>query len=166
MQCSTNLVCISGVTSQALTASTFSSTYDEYKIFLTISSNTADGQIYVKLRASGVDSSTNYNFANLIITTGAVASNGTSSGNTLGQFIGRMDAGRTDACFFEFSIAKPFLATATTFTGTGVGSTDAGVVEGGTIIGCHTTATSYDSINVIASSGNFTGVIKVYGVNK
>jgi hypothetical protein len=118
------------------------------------------------MRASGVDSSTNYNFANLVITTGAAATNGTTAGGTSGQFIMRMDAGRTDACFAEFSISKPFLATPTTFVGTAVGSTSAGVVEGGTIIGCHTTAASYDSINLIPGTGNISGTIKVYGVNK
>jgi hypothetical protein len=161
-----NTTSFSAVASQALPASTFSSTYDEYKIFLSISACTSDAALFIKMRASGVDSSTNYNYANLSLTTGGTASNGVSAGATLGQFILRLDSGRTDAFFTDFTLSKPFLATPTTFVGTAVGSTDLGVVEGGTVIGCHTTATSYDSINIVPNGGNISGIIKVYGVNK
>jgi hypothetical protein len=145
----------------------FSTTYDDYKVLITLSGLTADNSFFMKLRVSGTDSSTGYNFMVPSYNTSAVSSFGNAANNSGGIFIFRTDSGNNNASYAaDLTVYKPFLATETTFTGVGVGRNGAGLTEGASIIGCHTVTTSYTSLTIYNTTGNISGSVSVYGYNK
>ena len=141
----------------------FTSTYDNYRVLITISSFSNDTDFWVKLRASGTDSSTNYNWANNMKDTSNADVSAVGTAGTNGIFLSRSDAGTSNAYAFEFTLSGVFAATPTTFIGNTVGRSSAGVLQGGTIAGNHTTSTSYDGLTILTSAGTVTGNISVYG---
>lgn len=155
-------VTFSGASSVSLNG-IFTSIYDNYKIIISCSSFSADTDFWIKLRASGTDSSTNYNWANTLLDTGNASVNAVGTSGTNGIFLSRTDAGTSNAYGYELTLSGVFAATPTTFLGLSVGRSGAGVLQGGTINGNHTTSTSYDGITLLTSSGTVTGTIGVYG---
>ena len=159
---------ISAVASQALATSSFSSTYDRYLLDLNIENTTADGAVYIKLRASGSDASTNYSFALTGLTGVNGANNFTGQGGTAGIPIIETDgAGSTNSWnFSRIVFNNPFLTKFTQLLVQSASLSPTSTYESFTGGGTHTTASSYDSINIIATAGNITGVAYLYGMNK
>jgi ectoine hydroxylase-related dioxygenase (phytanoyl-CoA dioxygenase family) len=165
LQCSTNLVCISAVASQSVN-DVFSATYDYYVIKLGITANTAatDSVINLRLRVSGTDASTNYITQRIF--------------NTSTTVTGQQDPTGTDRWYFTESsttnphqyatmeIFNPFVAAVTT----GIAHTSFRANTGSTYMNIaafrNTNATSYTGFSLLNSTGNITGSVSVFGVNK
>jgi hypothetical protein len=162
-----NTTSFSAVASQALPASTFTSTYDNYKIILKLSATTADGNIFAKFRASGVDASTGYYYATYGITSAGALDNRADNTPTTNFFVATQDTGSSaKPTYVVLDIFNVFAAEPTTVIMNSMLSNSAGVplfITGGAL---HTTSTSYDSLNVIPAAGNFSGSMTVYGYNK
>jgi hypothetical protein len=156
-----------GVASAAIANNTFNATYENYKIVLDIENPTADAAIYMKLRASGTDNSTNYFFGFTGNTSAGVNSPDNASGGTSGFLINAVDSGSTNHFYSsDIFIGSPFLTKRTTLMANYVGLTAAGVCLARNGGGWHDVGSSYDAVNFIASSGNITGSIKTYGINQ
>jgi hypothetical protein len=76
----------SAVTSVSLPASTFTSTYRNYKIFYDISTMSADATLTLRLRASGTDNSTNNYFSSGFINCTTNTTNVTAPTNSITIF--------------------------------------------------------------------------------
>jgi hypothetical protein len=161
----TGLVTFSGCSSVSLNGC-FSSSYENYKVLLRVTSISADQSIYVKMRASGTDNSTAYYYSGYGVSgTSTVYTNGASA-QTTGHFIGNTD-GLTNSSYYgwDMHFFDPFAAKPTPLIAHYIGTTTAGLIYGMTTTAWHDVSTSYDSISIIANTGNFTGTISVYGYN-
>jgi hypothetical protein len=160
-----NTTSFSGVASQAVTP-IFSATYNSYRILVTISSNTVDGFLYIKLRSGATDASTNYDYAlNYTGTNSANLPDG-GTGQTNGMVMSTIDAGLTDVCFFSIDMNNPFAAKITSANFTSTTTFQTGVKQNVVGSNWHTTAASYDGINIISSAGTITGRVQIYGYNQ
>jgi hypothetical protein len=159
-----NTTSFSGVASQAVN-DVFSATYDNYRFILDITDLTSDAIVYMKLRVSATDNSTNYyTMLNGIRSDGSGFTQ-TENAVTTGLFLTSGDAGTDNIYGYTGDLLKPFLAINTKIAGISHSSTSTGIpasISGG---GLHFVATSYTGINLIASAGNMTGSIKIYGYN-
>jgi hypothetical protein len=145
----------------------FSSNYENYKVLLRVTSISADQAIYIKMRASGTDNSVGYYYSGYGVSgTNTVYTNGASN-QTTGHFIGNTD-GLTNSSYYgwDMHFFDPFAAKPTPLIAHYIGTTTAGFIYGMTTTAWHDVSTSYDSINIIANTGNFTGSISVYGYRK
>lgn len=135
--------------------SVFSSTYDNYKIFMSVTTGSSSGTITARLRVSGTDATTNYeNFgfrsvSNTLSNYQNLTSNWVISANT--------NATTQYPVFMELinpALAKYTFVTSTSFTD----------LYGSMVIqGDNYNATAYDGISFIRSAGDMTGVVRVYG---
>ena len=156
-----NTTSFSGVASQSLT-SVFSSTYNAYRIVLTISSFASGGQVNYRYGTSGTpQTAANYSYAGIYgdnnNTTGAFGSSGqtsilwgqsSSSGNE--AWFGVVDIGLPNGANRTFSThsAATNGATRSTFQG-----------------GAYNGADQFTDF-VILPNANMTGSVSVYGYNK
>ena len=160
-----NTTSFSGVASQAV-PTVFSSTYENYKIILTLSGATGDGAIFMKLRNGATDSSTGYSTgAPGILETGS-GQNQYEAGVTAGFRINTTDNTAT-ADFYSNSIDlyKPFLSNRSSMSMTGCGVNTSGTFFGFAGGGQHNVASSFDGINIIVTAGNISGKVFIYGYN-
>ena len=161
-----NTTSFSGVASVSLPAATFNATYDNYLTILKISAATSDGYVSFKLRASGVDASSGYYTAQLGLNSSAGSNNITSSNVTTGIIVLEIDTGSSaKPTFVKMEIYNPFKAEPTNATLINASSSPSGTPQSQTGMGLHTTSTSYDAGTFIASAGNISGSISVYGFN-
>ena len=161
-----NTTSFSAVASQTLPASTFTSSYRNYKIILNITALTADATIYLKMRSGSTDASTNYYYGLQGVQANGTATNQVGSAAATGFLLNTVDLGNPNSLYLtDFTLGAPFLTSQTTYTSTIAGLTTAGVIFGMSGGGVHDTSASYDTANIIASAGNITGVISVYGWN-
>jgi hypothetical protein len=163
-----NTTSFSAVASASLPADTFTSTYDNYKIIFKLSAVTSDGVVYVKLRASGTDSSAGYYWGLYGVVAGGVSAIVNNASNvTTGFLVMEDDAGSSaKPTFAEMTFLNPKVAEPTSMIGQNISSTNAGSPVGLNIWGLHTASTAYDSASFISSAGNISGSITVYGINK
>jgi len=166
LQLSINLVCVSAVASQSVN-DVFSATYTNYKVLITINTNSADATIFLKLRNGVTDDSTNYNYGrDLINRTGGAISSVVGSGLTTGFNLGQVDNSPALAFFgVDLNLFNPFQARYTTLNYVGHHIDTVGALFGSAGGGCHTLGNAWDGINLIASAGSITGAISVYGYN-
>lgn len=150
----------SAVSSQAVTA--FSSTYDNYRIIVSGSGST-DNYIFLKLRSGSTDSSANYAwYANRYFSSNATQTSATSTG-TAGFEISQTDNG----CWAVVDLIQPFTTNRTGLSSVGSNwSLSNSRAVSSFNAGMHNATTSYDGINVIWTTGSFTGTIFVYGYKK
>jgi hypothetical protein len=157
----------SAVASQALPTDTFTSAYDNYKIILKISATTADSAIYLKMRASGTDSSANYYWGLYGVVVGGSIAVNTGSNVSTGFNIMDTDTGSSaKPTFAEITLFNPKVAEPTSMIGQTSQSNTAGSPSGFNLWGLHTPSTAYDSVDFIPTAGNISGSITVYGINK
>ena len=160
------LVCVKAETAFSAVASVtadsvFTSTYTNYKIVMNYTTNSTLGTL-CKLRVGGVSASTNYN-------TFYAASQGWSVGTVLANstfVLGDYSNGAFN-CNQILEIQQPAIATGTTFwsnatTSRGSYSTPYPQYT----IGNHSTATAYDGIEFLVSSGTMSGTYTIYGYSK
>jgi hypothetical protein len=139
----------------------FTSVYRNYTIKIT-SVATAGVGLSFKLRASGVSASTNYNYQYLSMN-GTTVTGGRSSSQTLA------DAGSVaqQESALTLNLYNPAVAVATNFDSitayvSGAFTSPVSYLYTGN----HTTATAYDGIEMIPSSGTLTGSYTIYGWSK
>ena len=159
-----NTTSFSAVSSVSLPTNTFTSTYDNYYITVNYTSISANSDVYFRIRSAGSDITTSVYSAMVVglRTTGATFAVGNTAQAQL-----RIGDGTTNSPFpaFQFTLFSPFLTAQTKLVGNGF-YRDPTSIYGVTNVGLVDTATSYDSATIYPSTGNISGVISCYGVNK
>ena len=161
-----NTTSFSAVASVSLPADTFTATYDNYLMIVKVSAATADGTCYMKMRASGTDSSANYYWSTYGATSGASVITLGGSNLTTGFVVLDVDAGSSaKPTFSQITLFNPKKAEPTSAVLQTSASNTVGTPIGFNLGALHTPSTAYDSATLIASAGNITGSIIVYGWN-
>lgn len=157
-----NTTNFSAVSSQIL-SNIFTSSFEDYLITLTYTTSGTAG-INLRLRTGSTSAATNYNWQYV-------------QGNNTSASAGRVTAttsleiaGASNGSFFSQSFINlyaPQLTRATTYISNNNNNYGAYNVP---IIsfygGSHSDSTSYESAELLISSGTFTGTVKIYGYNK
>ena len=141
----------------------FSATYDNYKILLNNVTTSGNAAFNLRLRASGTDTSTNYNRQRLVVEGTNVAGSRTTS-NTSMDAVARSQIGIP--VVNEIFMMGPFIANQTYLTmrdsegsyGTSISMFIANYNQ--------TENTSFDGFTITLSTGNMSGSISVYGYRK
>jgi hypothetical protein len=147
----------------------FNSTYVNYKIIVNLTDNSSnDGDILLKWRNAGSDSSSNYYTSYTGINTLASPSviNKTQDPATVGHAISKMDNSTKNSQHIILDIGNVFLSNFTRTVFSGFGSTDTSQLFSYNGGGNHQVSQSYDGLTLISENGNITGTITVYGYNK
>jgi hypothetical protein len=162
----------SAVSSQSFN-DVFSSTYDNYRIIWNNDATVNSGaQINMRMRVSGSDnSSANYNFSLFyqnpftLNTVSSARTNSDNSGSVTSGYFGRIDNdGNTSHTVIDMH--NPFNTLKTTYQGLSVFSDGASTLFQGFLQGSLTVTTSYTGFSLLAGSGNFGGVVSIYGYAK
>ena len=139
----------------------FTSSYQNYSIWVNISSASATASLLVRMLLSGTPAATNYFYSGVnTYSNNSLVDSGRGHGATslaVTPTLGTEDAYGTMAVF------SPNQARDTTITygfGGGVG----GNYTATTGACLHSSATAYDGIQILPSSGNISGTIRVYGM--
>ena len=134
----------------------FSATYQNYMIMVA-ATFTSDIVTTMRLRVGGVDTvGTDYEnqfLKSVVVTVSAARFTGDNKFN-----YGSASAG--DTAFASITLTNPFAAARTSFIASAVRQGP----ELDLRVGQHTPLTSFDGISFLASSGTFTGTIRIYGV--
>lgn len=148
-------VTFTGVSSFSLNG-VFSSTYDNYIVQCHIAGSTGM-DVTCRMRAAGTDNSAgSYQYAQ-----GLTQSAATGSQTTTGtSFLPTSNMG-TASSPLEMNFYRPFTAANTSFLSRGWRSVDN---YHSSTAGQHAVASSFDGFTLIASTGNITGVLRVYGL--
>lgn len=150
------------VASVSLPTNTFTSTYKNYQIVLSVSAASSNNIHYLRFRAAGSDLTTGYFSSSLIFTDQNTTSNIVQF-NQAQATIGYQITGFENV--YNFTIYNP-LGTATTTKLTYLGqSATAAYNAGGMVVGStnRTAGTASDSLTIYPSTGTFTGEYRVYG---
>jgi len=144
------------VSSVSLSANTFSSTYTNYKLIVDITAFSATGTFGARLRTGSTDTSTNYQNARLLGNGSAASSDipaatsyslGSVDSNT--NYISEITLFKPNVAIKKWMIAKYFAYNGTWDTAQIGARLDS--------------ATQFDSITFLNSSGTITGRVYVYG---
>jgi hypothetical protein len=150
----------SAVTSASLPNSTFTSTYENYKVILTLDSGTATTVLSMRMRASGTDDTGAIYFGGRQW----IGYNGVPTTTTMNGLtswgLDTIDNGTQARTTFTFDIIRPQLAVSTTMNLSGVSGSGSGLVTLGVFAN---TGTQYDSLTFISGTGTVTGTYRVYG---
>lgn len=136
----------------------FTSAYSSYRVILDLTSTSGTAvNIFMRMRVSGVDATTNYNWASVSNGwTNTVGGSGASSA-TSAQVAYVATAGPE---MLSLDITNPFAVARTGWAGHGQNDN-----ASNQIAGYHNTGASYDGFSIYPSSGTFTGSLTVYGYN-
>jgi hypothetical protein len=161
-----NTTSFSGVTSISLPASTFSATYDNYKIIIDLESvSGTTPTMSARFRVGGVNTTASAYKAGGRLT----YQNGspTSFNDQDAAFIalGQTQTGQGNFVAYTMELIAPF-ATKKTQYFVGGANNDPTQVYGFYKSGSYDATTSFDSLSLIASTGNIEGIITAYGYNK
>jgi len=146
--------------SAVIVNSCFTSTYDTYLVLLSPVVGSADADLSIRLRASGVDAATNYNWQSLLASASTVSGSRTSAATS--ARIGT--AYTTGPNMYAITMYGPALSAATSWriTGTYLGGPPTVADHAGN----HTTASPYDGFDITPGSGTITGSVYIYGYRK
>ena len=142
----------------------FSSTYDNYRIIMTLQGSTADAGFYQRMLASGsAESSSNYYLGSTYVPmTGASGLLQTNAGSFWG--FGGLETTTEYYNNYSFDFQSPFLTRGTWFNFAGMWVNNAGTLQSINGAGNLNTSTSYDGLQLYASTGNLQGgTIRIYG---
>jgi hypothetical protein len=160
-----NTTSFSGVSSVSLANDSFTSTYDNYKLILKITS-TSVGNIYIsgRLRASGSDNTnSNYTSQFYVISQTSASVGNDQAGSASGSWARfGYSANTSDPSYTQYDIFNPKLSARTSYSGTITGNAP----ENWLASGLFNTTTSFDSLSFFPSSGTITGSYSLYGYNK
>jgi hypothetical protein len=163
-----NTTSFSAVSSVSLAASTFTATYDNYRIVFNHDSSGGAVGLNMRMRAAGTDNTS----ANYVFASGSATQAGTFVGGSVGT--GALDTSWTLLpisgtyssttimdVFLPFSSAYQTNFASTSFYFDSLSNYRAGLNNGSTSV-----TTSYDSLTLYVASGTMTGAYSVYGYNK
>jgi hypothetical protein len=146
--------------SVSLPTSTFTSTYANYRILLSITSTTADANTNIRFRSAGTDNSTsNYYSGGISRSYGGTTGTQEASSDTNGYLFGSSTGigGYRSIDIFGPQLTQMTAVNSINTAATGVNGSASfsGVLFAAT--------TSFDSMSFIPASGTITGNYKVYG---
>jgi hypothetical protein len=140
----------------------FTSTYRNYKIVVNIDSASADAQaVYLKMRASGTDSSASYYWYGLEPNSGDNFLY-TNRGNNVSTGVGIGYQG-LNGISSSVEVWDPQLSQITHFASQFASSLTSLPAVVGFANGTHNVASSYDGFSLVPGSGTITGIVRVYG---
>ena len=154
-------VTFSAVSSVSLPASTFTSTYENYRIIIT-GTGSAGGDLDLRLRASGSDNSTSNYYYWGTNRTNAGATNafqGVGTNRAIASATGTV-YGHGVLDIFNPQVASPTLITS---TGSGINASTSSAIWVNSAFGL---TTQFDSATFLVASGTITGTLYAYGYNK
>jgi len=139
----------------------FTSTYDNYLLFMDCSNISIGADMQLRFRAAGSDTTTNtYFYALSRDRTAPSAGQSFDSGNPVTQ--ARLIAAGSGFRFgLQLHFINPLVSGNANFRGM-VNTYDSGYIRAN-VFGGTTQATAHDGLSLIRASGNMTGVIRVYG---
>jgi hypothetical protein len=150
----------SAVSSASLPNSTFTSTYENYRVILTLDSGTATTVLSMRMRASGTDdTAANYFGGRQWIGFNGVPTQTTMNGLT-SWGLDTIDNATQNRTTFVFDVIRPNLAVPTTMNLSGVSGSGSGLVTLGVF---HNNTSPSDALTFISGSGTVTGTYRVYG---
>ena len=155
----------SGVSSVSLPNSTFTSTYKNYKIFITIQSTSASPTISGRYRASGADNTTGNYYSALSIARvdGSAATQANSSAST-SFILGYVTTGAPGTYGLSLDLLGPQATDRKQIGGTGFGANSGLDAFAAYSFGAwFNSTTQFDAFSFIASTGTITGSYAVYG---
>jgi hypothetical protein len=157
-----NTTSFSGVASQSIN-DVFSATYDNYKVLIRLNASSVTSNAFFRLRVSGADNTSGvyYYMANYFASSSASVPVNANNATQWNLF----QTGTTAASHIDLTIFNPFIAQKTTASGT-TSAANASVAFGGAWAGLWDGTTSFTGFTIIGESGNLTGNVSVYGVNK
>lgn len=162
-----NTTSFSAVSSVSLPNSTFSATYQNYKIHFQLTANSADQNLSMRMRASGADSTASqYNFASKGSDVAAGAFEFYANGLTTWTLAQTDGANSGSGYFMQWDVINPFDTKKTIIQGFSTGVSNSGSIyslQGG---GTYFNDLSFDSLTIYPSTGTITGSILVFGYNK
>jgi len=160
-----NTTSFSAVSSVSLPASTFTTTYNRYKIDFRALTSIAGTDIDGRLRASGTDASATDYYHQLARASGAAFYAERTNLNR--WYIAGSVGDTTGETASMFEIINPAQSVKTTAVAVHTGQPGTtGSILSYTMAYLHNLTTSYDSMSFIPSSGTITGTVSVYGYNK
>jgi hypothetical protein len=141
----------------------FTTDYDYYKLILTNDAlATSSGNVYIKWRVGGVDSSASYNWGALGVEAGGNQLGNQGNNSSLG-FLVAQTRNANGTFGFSMDIQNVRIATPTQVQYIFTSNTPTySTVEGTFSGGQHSVSTAYDGFSIIAP-GNISGKYKVYG---
>jgi hypothetical protein len=143
--------------------SCFTSAYTNYKIIVNLTSVSTGMDVNFRLRASGTDTSANYNSLRLYGASGGGAAADLNNNGTDDLFKWFMDNTDVQNTFCTMEVYSPQKATKTSLNAVMSSRSGGGEYYITPYWGMQTGTTQFDGITMLASAGNFTGSIKVYG---
>jgi hypothetical protein len=155
---------VSSASSFSLAASTFTDTYDNYKIIgaFTMTASGSSQTVTMRMRASGTDNSNSeYRISNMRGFSAISGATAASSLTTSFSIVPAMTA--PNRLNFALEIYNPKATDYTAISGTVGALQDNADMFSILPTGVMTVTTSYDSASFILSSGAFTGEYRVYG---
>jgi hypothetical protein len=148
--------------------SVFSSTYNNYKIFINITDGSATTvQCALRLRASSTSTTSNYGGHRNYVSTGGTATHGSSFGTTY-FYIGDTDSGSTDATCTEITLFAPNLAAPTKYIAHGQGFWSSSFYSQ-QIYAFQSDSTQFDGIEIYPFSpggATITGNVQIFGIKQ
>lgn len=139
----------------------FSSTYDNYRILINLSAITVDGSSNIKLRASGTDAATGYNYNGIQVSTSTATGDSQTAQSSFPVM--QMDAASSGSYhIYNADMYNPFLSVQTGIIFTSRSFTGSGSALFWNYGGYHGTSSSYDGFT-LTLTGATTGTIAVYG---
>ena len=140
----------------------FTSAYDNYRVVWSITGCSNTANIFVRLRAGGVDASGNdYLYGgwdvNIAGGTGAPATGGANHLFVIGMAVAGQERPKATMDIFNPAQTKQTVSLTSSFSFDG-SSTFMRLLNS-----VHSLANAYDGISIIAAAGTFTGTIRVYG---
>ena len=158
-----NTTSFSGVTSASFPADTFTTTYDNYRIIVRLTSSSSTGYLQMRLRAAGTDNTTaNHDSQAIGRQSGGVTSTFESANDTIWYVVAK---GAGDLTALAMDLFSPKLSNFTLFASSaqGIGAANSSNFAAG---GTFKASTSFDSATLISSTGTITGTYSIYGYNK
>jgi hypothetical protein len=138
----------------------FTTTYQNYLLLITFTGATADGPTFsMRMRASGTDTSTNYQQTRLYALGATV---GADTAITDGFFLNGLDKDFPDEPLCVVNLANPQAANRTSFVNQAQ-NRGATVVNYWSLGGFQDSTTQFDGFTILTDSGTMSGRVRVYG---
>jgi hypothetical protein len=155
-----NTTSFSAVSTQSIN-NVFSSTYDNYRVLVSMTGTTND-QANIRWRVAGADAAgANYNYARIGIVTSSISGSTTVSDTVCG--IGNF--ANAERSFITMDVFNPFLAATTQYASMS-NQRQQSDFRLYNYSGSHNLNTSYTGFTISAATGNLTGTISIYGYRK
>jgi hypothetical protein len=161
-----NETAFSAVTSVSLDG-VFSSTYQNYKILVQYAASSfTSANHWLRVRAGGTDKSaaSSYAWVRLLETQVPAAGGGANGGDTSMSFAVTGTSITYQLVTAEITILDPFSSSERTKMQSQMAQYGINAWQVGTHMGWETTAASADGFTLFPNAGNFTGIVRVYGL--